>query len=58
MICSTGHLPLLRYEQQPGMPDWRCQIYPPAVRGAIASDAQRKPGVKLSKESIARDRVF
>jgi 4-hydroxy-tetrahydrodipicolinate synthase len=47
------HLPLLRYEQQPGMPGLAVRKYILKRRGAIASDAQRKPGVKLSKESIA-----
>jgi len=47
------HLPLLRYEQQPGMPGLAVRKYILKRRGAIACDAQRKPGVKLSKESIA-----
>ena len=47
------HLPLLRYEQQPGMLGLAVRKYILKRRGAIASDAQRKPGVKLSKEAIA-----
>ena len=47
------HLPLLRYEQQPGMLGLAVRKYILKRRGAIASDAQRRPGVKLSKESIA-----
>jgi 4-hydroxy-tetrahydrodipicolinate synthase len=46
------HLPLLRYEQQPGM-GLAVRKYLLRRRGAIASDAQRKPATKLSKESIA-----
>jgi len=46
------HLPLLRYEQQPGM-GLAVRKYILKRRGAIASDAQRKPGTKLTKESIA-----
>jgi 4-hydroxy-tetrahydrodipicolinate synthase len=47
------HLPLLRYEQQPGMLGLAVRKYVLKRRGAIASDAQRKPGIKLSKEAIA-----
>jgi 4-hydroxy-tetrahydrodipicolinate synthase len=47
------HLPLLRYEQQPGMLGLAVRKYILKRRGAIASDAQRKPGIKLSKEAIA-----
>lgn len=47
------HLPLLRYEQQAGMLGLAVRKYILKRRGAIASDAQRKPGVKLSKEAIA-----
>ena len=47
------HLPLLRYEQQPGMLGLAVRKYILKRRGAIASDAQRKPGVKLSKEALA-----
>jgi 4-hydroxy-tetrahydrodipicolinate synthase len=46
------HLPLLRYEQQPGMLGLAVRKYILKRRGAIASDAQRKPGIKLSKEAI------
>src|SRR5947208_3389973 len=47
------HLPLLRYEQQPGMLGLAVRKYILKRRGAIASDAQRKPGIKLSTEAIA-----
>lgn len=46
------HLPLLRYEQQPGM-GLAVRKYILKRRGAIASDAQRKPATKLSQDSIA-----
>ena len=42
-----------RYEQQPGMLGLAVRKYILKRRGAIASDAQRKPGIKLSKEAIA-----
>ena len=47
------HLPLLRYEQQPGMLGLAVRKYILKRRGAIASDAQRKPSMTLSKEAIA-----
>jgi 4-hydroxy-tetrahydrodipicolinate synthase len=47
------HLPLLRYEQQPGMLGLAVRKYILKRRGAIASDAQRKPGIALSKDAIA-----
>jgi len=47
------HLPLLRYEQQPGMLGLTVRKYILKRRGAIACDAQRKPGIKLSTEAIA-----
>jgi 4-hydroxy-tetrahydrodipicolinate synthase len=47
------HLPLLRYEQQPGMLGLAVRKYILKRRGAIASDAQRKPGIRLSKEAVA-----
>jgi len=46
------HLPLLRYEQQPGT-GLAVRKFILKRRGAITSDAQRKPATKLSKESIA-----
>jgi 4-hydroxy-tetrahydrodipicolinate synthase len=46
------HLPLLRYEQQPGM-GLAVRKYVMQRRGIIVSDAQRKPAVRLSRESIA-----
>ena len=46
------HLPLLRYEQQAGA-GLAVRKYVLKRRGAIASDAQRKPAGKLTPESIA-----
>jgi 4-hydroxy-tetrahydrodipicolinate synthase len=46
------HLPLLRYEQQPGI-GLAVRKYVLKRRGVIASDAQRKPASRLSPESIA-----
>lgn len=46
------HLPLLRYEQQPGL-GLAVRKYVLKRRGVIASDAQRKPAAKLSPESVA-----
>jgi 4-hydroxy-tetrahydrodipicolinate synthase len=42
-----AHLPLIRYEQQPGV-GLATRKYVMMRRGLIASDAQRKPGVGLS----------
>ena len=42
-----AHLPLLRYEQQPGV-GLAVRKYVLQKRGAIASDAQRRPGSSLS----------
>jgi len=47
-----AHLPLLRYEQQPGI-GLAVRKYVLKRRGVIASDAQRKPAGRLSPESIA-----
>jgi 4-hydroxy-tetrahydrodipicolinate synthase len=49
-----AHLPLMRYEQQPG-PGLAVRKHVLKLRGAIRSDAQRKPGTALS--SIAREEV-
>ena len=46
------HLPLLRYEQQPGL-GLAVRKYVMQRRGIIASDAQRKPAIRLSPEAIA-----
>jgi 4-hydroxy-tetrahydrodipicolinate synthase len=46
------HLPLLRYEQQPGI-GLAVRKYVLRRRGVIRSDAQRKPAGRLSPESIA-----
>jgi 4-hydroxy-tetrahydrodipicolinate synthase len=47
-----AHLPLLRYEQQPGA-GLAVRKYLLKRRGVIACEAQRAPGSKLSAESIA-----
>jgi 4-hydroxy-tetrahydrodipicolinate synthase len=49
-----AHLPLMRYEQQPGV-GLAVRKYVLKKRGAIASDAQRKPGTALSGK--AREEV-
>jgi 4-hydroxy-tetrahydrodipicolinate synthase len=45
------HLPLLRYEQQPGL-GLAVRKYVMQRRGIIASDTQRTPAIRLSPESI------
>ena len=47
-----AHLPLLRYEQQPGA-GLAVRKYVLRKRGVIASDAQRKPGAGLSAKARA-----
>lgn len=47
-----AHLPLLRYEQQPGV-GLAVRKYVLRRRGLIAHDAQRKPGAGLSAKAIA-----
>jgi 4-hydroxy-tetrahydrodipicolinate synthase len=47
-----AHLPLVRYEQQPGA-GLAVRKYVLWRRGAIASDAQRKPGARVSRETAA-----
>jgi 4-hydroxy-tetrahydrodipicolinate synthase len=49
-----AHLPLIRYEQQPGI-GLAVRKYVLMRRGILASDAQRRPGVILSKS--AREEV-
>ena len=49
-----AHLPLLRYEQQPGV-GLAVRKYVMMKRGILTSDAQRKPGAGLS--AIARAEV-
>ena len=49
-----AHLPLIRYEQQPG-PGLAVRKYVMMRRGIIASDALRKPGASLS--AVARAEV-
>jgi 4-hydroxy-tetrahydrodipicolinate synthase len=46
------HLPLLRYEQQPGL-GLAVRKYVMKRRGVIASDMQRKPAARLSPKSVA-----
>ncbi|MCZ8270086.1 MAG: dihydrodipicolinate synthase family protein [Beijerinckiaceae bacterium] len=47
-----AHLPLLRYEQQPGV-GLAVRKYVLMRRGLLASDAQRKPGTAMSATSKA-----
>jgi 4-hydroxy-tetrahydrodipicolinate synthase len=47
-----AHLPLLRYEQQPGI-GLAVRKYVLKKRGAIASDAQRSPAASLSAKAAA-----
>lgn len=47
-----AHLPLLRYEQQPGV-GLAVRKYVMMRRGLLASDAQRKPGANLSPTAKA-----
>jgi 4-hydroxy-tetrahydrodipicolinate synthase len=47
-----AHLPLIRYEQQPGI-GLAVRKYVLRRRGVIASDAQRKPAVSLSETGRA-----
>lgn len=47
-----AHLPLIRYELQPGL-GLAVRKYVLKKRGIIASDALRKPGPKLSADTIA-----
>jgi len=47
-----AHLPLIRYELQPGL-GLAMRKYVLKKRGIIASDTLRKPGPKLSAESVA-----
>ncbi len=49
-----AHLPLMRYEQQPG-PGLAVRKHILKLRGVILSDAQRKPATTLSP--IARSEV-
>jgi 4-hydroxy-tetrahydrodipicolinate synthase len=46
-----AHLPLLRYEQQPGL-GLAVRKYVLKRRGLIQSDAQRKPGAMLSAAAV------
>ena len=47
-----AHLPLIRYEQQPGA-GLAVRKYVLWRRGALQSDAQRKPGARVSRETAA-----
>ena len=46
-----AHLPLLRYEQQPGV-GLAVRKYILRRRGLLTSDAQRKPGAKMSAQAV------
>jgi 4-hydroxy-tetrahydrodipicolinate synthase len=61
-LCNAGdteaahdlfdaHLPLLRYEQQPGV-GLAVRKYIMRRRGLLTSDAQRKPGAKMSTQAV------
>lgn len=53
-----AYLPLVRYEQQPGI-GLAVRKYILAKRGAIASDAQRRPGASLNATAMAEvDRLI
>src|SRR5215475_12012561 len=47
-----AHLPLVRYEQQPGV-GLAVRKYVLWRRGMLKSDAQRKPGARVSRETTA-----
>ena len=47
-----AHLPLVRYEQQPGV-GLAVRKYVLWRRGVLKSDAQRKPGARVSRETAA-----
>jgi 4-hydroxy-tetrahydrodipicolinate synthase len=47
-----AHLPLIRYEQQPGV-GLAVRKHVLKRRGIIASDAQRKPGSGLTPKAVA-----
>ena len=47
-----AYLPLVRYEQQPGV-GLAVRKYVLAKRGAIASATQRKPGAPLAGKAVA-----
>jgi 4-hydroxy-tetrahydrodipicolinate synthase len=47
-----AHLPLIRYEQQPGA-GLAVRKYVLWRRGALKSDVQRKPGARVSRETAA-----
>jgi 4-hydroxy-tetrahydrodipicolinate synthase len=47
-----AHLPLVRYEQQPGL-GLAVRKYVLWRRGALATDAQRKPGGRVTRETAA-----
>ena len=51
-----AHLPLMRYEQQPGV-GLAVRKHILKLRGAIASDAQRKPATSLSTDRPRRGRL-
>ncbi len=48
-----AHLPLIRYEQQPGGPGLAVRKYVMMRRGIIASDTLRRPGAALSPAAKA-----
>jgi 4-hydroxy-tetrahydrodipicolinate synthase len=46
------HLPMVRYEQQPGL-GLAVRKYVLQKRGVIATDTQRKPGARVTRETAA-----
>lgn len=48
-----AHLPLVRYEQQQGPLGLAVRKYVMKKRGVLTSDAQRRPGAKLTPKAIA-----
>ena len=51
-----AHLPLIRYEQQPGA-GLAVRKYVLQKRGVIASSAQRKPGATITRDGEGRGRL-
>ncbi len=47
-----AHLPLVRYEQQQGPLGLAVRKYVMKKRGVLASDAQRRPGAKLTAKAV------
>src|SRR5260370_20995658 len=52
IVTVNAHLPVVRYEQQPGV-GLAVRKYVLWRRGVLKSDAQRKPGPRVSRETAA-----